>query len=315
MGIYSNCSWFCGWDNGGQVQAESLTRSNELDEIRERVEDKKLAIGNMLMQRKVVEEHAKTKQEHLSTEIKSLLVSGTSLSGANRRLQESTRLISGEKGHLRLRNLQRMLRTRQQYMISQVKFLYPVKTFIGAAQELELDSYPTSSRSGTPGGSPNRDKPHNEGMLTISGLQLSLLPFMQMNFFTDKKQVQRSATALGYVAHVVSLLASYLLVPLRYPVRLGASHSFIIDFAPSMEPTSSDSLSTVEVSTNIKYAEFPLFLDGQDATRAAYGVFLLNKDVEQLLNYLGVNSFGPRQILANLKQLQKMILSSEFLDT
>lgn len=44
-------------------------------------------MGNMLMQAKVVEEHAQTKEDHLATEIKSLLVSGTSLSVARKRLQ------------------------------------------------------------------------------------------------------------------------------------------------------------------------------------------------------------------------------------
>ncbi|GAB4844084.1 hypothetical protein Ancab_014048 [Ancistrocladus abbreviatus] len=296
-----------------QVQAESLSRLNELDEIRQRVEDKKVLIGNMSMQSKVVQEHAKTKEEHLSSEIKSLLVSGSSLSVGRKRLQESTRLLSEERGHVRLRNLHKMLRTRQQYMISQVSFLYPLKTLIGPAQELELDSFASGSRPGTPGGSPDRYKPRSQGIMTISGLQLSMLPFTQMSFFPDKKQVQRSATALGYVAHAVSLIASYLHVPLRYPLRQGGSRSFIKDFSPSADSTSSDSSNTV-VSANVKCLEFPLFLDGQDATRAAYAIFLLNKDIEQLLNYVGVNSLGPRHVLANLKELLKTILTPEFIN-
>jgi len=63
-------------------------------------------------------------------------------------VQESDRLLSGERGHGRLRNLQKVLRARQQYMISQVSFLYPVKTLIGATEELELDFFPGSSRPG-----------------------------------------------------------------------------------------------------------------------------------------------------------------------
>lgn len=74
-----------------------------------------------------------------------------------------------------------------------------------------------------------------------------------------------------------SLIASYLKVPLRYPLRLGDSHSFIIDCAPSIEPTSSDPSSSTELLTSMKHVEFPLFLEGQDITRAAYAVFLLNK--------------------------------------
>lgn len=300
-----------------QVKSESLSRLNELEEMRQRVEDRKSVISTMLRDSKVVGEHVKTKEAHLSSEIKSLLVSGKTLQVARRKLQDSVSVLSGERGHLRLRNLQRLLRTRQQYMTSQISFLYPVKTLIGPAQELELDSFPGGSGPGTPGETPNGNiTPRTQRTLTISGLQLSMLPFAQMSFFTDKKQAQKSATALGYVAHAISLTASYLHVPLRYPLRLGGSHSYIRDFAPLVEePSSSEaSSSTVAASKNLRYLEFPLFTDGQDATRAAYAVFLLNKDVEQLLTYVGVNSLGPRQVLANLKELFKTILSQEFID-
>lgn len=297
-----------------EVQAESLSRRNELDEISQRVEDRKLVMGNMLMQAKVVEEHVKTKEEHLGSEIKSLLVSGTSLSVARKRLQESDRLLSGERGHGRLGSLQKLLRARQHYMISQVSFLYPVKTLIGATEELELDFFPGSSRPETPGEYADEIRQRNPGPLAISGVQLSMLPFTQMSFFTDKKQVQRSTTALGYIAHAISLIASYLHVPLRYPVRLGGSHSYVKDYAPSVEPTSAGSSSAAVISANKKCLEFPLFLDGQDVTRAAYAIFLLNKDIEQLLNYVGAKSLGPRHVLANLKELYRTVLSPEFID-
>lgn len=75
----------------------------------------------------------------------------------------------------------------------------------------------------------------------------------------------------------VLLIASYLQVPLRYPIHFGGSHSFILDNAPSIEATSSDISSDSEVSISGRHAEFPLFLEGQDTTRAAYAVFLLNK--------------------------------------
>lgn len=75
----------------------------------------------------------------------------------------------------------------------------------------------------------------------------------------------------------VSLIASYLKVPLRYPVHLGGSRSHIIDYAPSIEPSPSDMSLNTSQSTKLKHMEFPLYLDGQDTTRAAYAVFLLNK--------------------------------------
>jgi NH3-dependent NAD+ synthetase len=63
-------------------------------------------------------------------------------------LQESNRLLAGEKGYVSLRNLQKRLRMRQQYMISQVSLLYPVKISVGPAQEQELELFPSSNKSG-----------------------------------------------------------------------------------------------------------------------------------------------------------------------
>ncbi|KAK9288241.1 hypothetical protein L1049_016690 [Liquidambar formosana] len=293
-----------------QVKEESLSRLNELDEMRQRLEARKVAMGNMLMRSKVAAEDVKKQEEQLSTEVRSLLVAGTALSVAGKRLREANRLLAGERGYVHRKNLQRMLRMRQRYMISQVSFLYPVKALTGPGHEQELESFPSSSRSGNS----VESKPLNQGTLSISGLQLSMLPFKK-SFFTDKKEVQRSATAMGYVAHVVSLIASYLEMPLRYPLHLGGSRSYISDYAPSTEPTSSDLPSNTLLSINLKPIEFPLFLEGQDTTRAAYAVFLLNKDLEQLLNFIGVKSLGPRHVLANLKELLRTILSPEYIDT
>jgi hypothetical protein len=51
-------------------------------------------------------------------------------------------------------------------------------------------------------------------------------------------------------------------------------------------------------------AEFPLFVDGaSESTRFTYAVFLLNKDLEQLLNAHGLLAVGPRQTLPNLRRL------------
>ncbi|KAH9680582.1 LEA 2 domain-containing protein [Citrus sinensis] len=255
----------------GQVKAESLKRSNELEEMRERLEARRLLMEKMSMRSKVEKEDAKNQEERLSMEVRSLLVAGTALSVARKRLQ----------------------------------------ILVGPKQEQELESFPSGNRSGNSAAS----KPVNPGSLTILGLHLTILPFTKMSLFTDKKEVQRSATALGYIAHVVSHIASYLEVPLRYPLRLGGSHTYINDYAPSIEPTSSDLSSNIALSTNTKPAEFPLFLEGQDATRAAYAVFLLNKDIEQLLNYIGVKSLGPRHVLANLKELLRTIQSPEYIDT
>ncbi|KAL3828397.1 hypothetical protein ACJIZ3_017199 [Penstemon smallii] len=292
-------------------EAKSLSRSNELDQMREKLESRKLVMGNMSMHSKVVKEKMRNQEEQLSAEIRSLLVGGTSLSAASKRIQDSSRTLAGDKGYGHLKNLLKLLRMRQQHLISQVSLLYPVKVVIGKAPEQELESFSSTIKSGVPAGS----KPVDQGTLTISGLHLTVIPFTKLSFFSDKKEVQRSSTALGYVAHAVSLVASYLQVPLRYPLRLGGSRSYICDYAPSVElSTSSLNLDSL-ISTSSKPVEFPLFIEGQDSTRAAYAVFLLNKDLEQLLNFIGVKSLGPRQVLANLKELLRTILSPEYIDT
>ncbi|GFP80691.1 uv radiation resistance-associated gene protein [Phtheirospermum japonicum] len=356
-----------------QIEAESLSRSNELDRMREKLESRKLVMGNMSMHSKVVKEKVRKQEEQLSVEIRSLLAGGSSLSMANKRMLESSRSLSGEKGYGRLKSLQKLLRVRQQYMVSQVSLLYPVKVVIWKTPEQELESFSSSIKSGVPDGS----KPVDQATLTISGLHLTVIPFTKMSFFTDKKEIQRSSTALGYVAHAVSLIASYLQVPLRYPLRLGGSRTYIRDYTPSIEHSASSTTLDSLISTSTKPVEFPLFIEGQDSTRAAYAVFLLNKDdiitplclhcllflevflsfwvaqkgqqkdvksgtfivdeqvikkpplgarrgvwrsqrlmhdLEQLLNFIGVKSLGPRHVLANLKELTRTILSPEYID-
>ncbi|XP_020215898.1 UV radiation resistance-associated gene protein [Cajanus cajan] len=292
-----------------QVNAESLGRLNELEEMRQKLESKKMMMENMSIRSRLAKEDASKQEEQLSVAVQSLLVAGGALSVTSRNLQDSSRLLSEENGYVRLRKLQKMLRKRQQYMTSQISMLHPVKILVGPAQEQELEAYPLGCLAGT-----SADlKPVNQGSLTIHGLHLNVLSFRKMSFFTDKKEIQRSATALGYVAHAVSLIASYLQVPLRYPLRLGASHSYIIDNAPSTELTSSEASSNANTN-NVKHVEFPLYLEGQDTTRAAYAVFLLNKDLEQLLNFIDAKSLGPRHVLANLRELSRTIQSPAFTD-
>uniref|UniRef100_A0A7N1A429 UV radiation resistance-associated gene protein n=2 Tax=Kalanchoe fedtschenkoi TaxID=63787 RepID=A0A7N1A429_KALFE len=294
-----------------QVKAESQNRLNELDEMHEKLKAKKLALINMSTQVNVAAEDARKQEGGLGTELRSLLVAGTALSVARKGLEESNRKLVEEEGYVDLKNLQRKLRLRQWHMVSQVSFLHRVRVIMGPAQEQELESFPSINRLGTS----VECKPPSQGVLTISGLQLNMLPFKQLSFFTDKKEVQRTATALGYVAHAVLLVASYLKVHLRYPIRLGGSRSYITDPAPSVDSYSSDSMSNTASLSNVKAVELPLFLEGQDTTRAAYAVFLLNKDLEQLLNFIGVKSLGPRHVLANLKELYRTITSPEYLDS
>ena len=97
------------------------------------------------------------------------------------------------------------------------------------------------------------------------------------------------AAALGHVAQVVHLLSFYLSVPLPYPVQPLASRS-----------TASDPISIIKDNES---REFPLFVKGAVRYRFEYAVFLLNKDLEILLNRFGLRIMDIRQTLPNLKYL------------
>lgn len=55
--------------------------------MREKLEHRKLLMGKMSMRSKVVKEKVRKQEEQLSGEIRSLLVGGSSLSVANKRMQ------------------------------------------------------------------------------------------------------------------------------------------------------------------------------------------------------------------------------------
>ncbi|KAK1291985.1 hypothetical protein QJS10_CPB17g01626 [Acorus calamus] len=247
-----------------QEREESLRRSNELEEMKEKMEARKLVMGDLLMRSKRASEDTMNQREQLCLATRLLRVAAKTLSAAHDKLEEANKLLSGEMGHVHLKSLRQMLWARQRHMIAQVAALFPVKGSIAQAPEEEgvVKKYSNST----------------------SGLQLTVPPLKRMTIFSDKKEGQRTAAALGYVAHAVLLIASYLDVPLRYPLNLGGSRSYIHDYAPSIEFSSSDLASTSMNGLSSRLTEFPLFLEGQDTTRAAYAIFLLNKDEYNLVS-------------------------------
>ncbi|KAL2865137.1 putative UV radiation resistance protein (UVRAG) [Aspergillus lucknowensis] len=114
---------------------------------------------------------------------------------------------------------------------------------------------------------------------TISGLALP------NSNFTD---VDRDAVAagLGYTAHLVYLLSFYLSIPVPYPITPYLSNSLILD----------------PVSTSLPQRTYPLHPVSVQY-RFEYGVFLLNKDIEFLLNKQGLRVLDIRHTLPNLKYL------------
>ncbi|KAL6905704.1 hypothetical protein ACP4OV_003305 [Aristida adscensionis] len=302
-------------DSALEARRAFLQQDNELAEMRQRLQEQSDRMGGLKVDTKKMSEEVEDRREQLCVKIRTLSVAGKTLAASHSKLEEAGKLLSGENGRGRLRNLDRKLRMRQQHMITQVAQIYPVRPL----DEQSPDQKPSSvsninktknfsgnAESMLPNGSQNRP-------LAILGLQLSKLSVKKTGYFSDKTELQKSATVLGYAAHAVSLIASYLNVPLRYPLRFGGSRSYVLDHAPSVEPSSVTSAgSFVPPSTSMRTMEFPLFYDGQETTRSAYAIFLLNKDIEQLLNYIGAESRGPRHVLANLKQLMTITQSQQY---
>lgn len=100
----------------------------------------------------------------------------------------------------------------------------------------------------------------------------------------DNNQI---AAGLGYTAHLIYLLSFYLRIPLRYPIRPMCSRSIIED--PNNTFQSSKS--------------FPLWPKGQDYSHFKFGVFLLNKNIEQLMDSQSLIITNLQYTLLNCKHL------------
>ncbi|KAA1468408.1 hypothetical protein DENSPDRAFT_863562 [Dentipellis sp. KUC8613] len=103
------------------------------------------------------------------------------------------------------------------------------------------------------------------------------------------------ATALGYAALVVQLLAVYLDKGLVYPITYIGSKSLIRD----------------GISAMVGPRMFPLFSKGVDTYRFEYGVFLLNKDIELLMSDRNLRALDMRHTLPNLKNLLLTLTDGE----
>lgn len=101
------------------------------------------------------------------------------------------------------------------------------------------------------------------------------------------------SSGLGYIAQVVNLLATYLAVPLHYPLHCVGSRSLIQDPISQIKGTK----------------VFPLYSKGVDRFRFDYALFLLNKDIEQLMLSHGMFVMDLAQTLPNLKHLYLTLTS------
>ncbi|BGP02229.1 hypothetical protein RTG_02412 [Rhodotorula toruloides ATCC 204091] len=124
-------------------------------------------------------------------------------------------------------------------------------------------------------------QPQPDLLFSIVGLPLPNSSFPSS--YTD----DLLSSALGYAAQVTQLLAAYLGVPLCYPIQCRGSRSVVFD----------------EISMMKGPRAFPLYGKGVDQYRFDYGVFLLNKNIEQLMYSQHLIVLDLRNTLPNLKSL------------
>ena len=139
-------------------------------------------------------------------------------------------------------------------------------------------------------------------LLRVGELPLDLGPAPSKTYPLRMETMENDAAALGDVAQMCVQLAAILDVRLRYPVCVCPSRSYICDFH-HVKPTRGRGNYGASAKKLTK-VEFPLFLEHPaDRTKYTYGVFLLNKNLEQLLNAHGLRSAGPRHTLQNLRRI------------
>ncbi|GAA5858871.1 hypothetical protein JCM8547_007136 [Rhodosporidiobolus lusitaniae] len=116
------------------------------------------------------------------------------------------------------------------------------------------------------------------------------LPLPNSSYTSPTYSDETLSSALGYAAQLTQTLAAYLGVPLCYPIRCSGSRSTVMD----------------EISMMKGPRAFPLYGKGVDSYRFDYGVFLLNKNIEQnaqLMHSQNLTVLDLRNTLPNLKTL------------
>ena len=118
---------------------------------------------------------------------------------------------------------------------------------------------------------------------------------------------EKVAVGLGYVAHIVYMLSHFYNVTLRYPVKPMGSRASICDeiIHQSNKVEEYVPYTSRHLASLLTYSRSPLYLKGVEKQSFAYGVFLLNKNIEQLAYHRGFN-VNPRYTLDNLRRLMEL---------
>lgn len=126
----------------------------------------------------------------------------------------------------------------------------------------------------------------------------------------DSVSAAALAAALGFVAQVTQLVSLYLEIPLLYPVNPLGSASFISDPISLIKGHAGPVVAASNSAGEDR--RYPLHLHRVARFRFEYAVFLLNKDVQLLLESgFGVRVLDIRHTLPNLKYLLYVATAGE----
>lgn len=193
-------------------------------------------------------------------------------------LSDRRKTLSKEKD--KLFTVQRFIVTRRLALLKGLHSLFPI-------DRVAMPKSPRKSGSRRSGSSTRRSKKAESAEAARKELfSIRALPLPNSSFETfDEETI---AAALALVAQLVLMLSKYLSVALRYRLVYQNSRTTIVD----------------DISRSA-IAEYPLHPRGVDRPRFEYGVFLLNKNIEQLLHSQGLNITTLRNTLPNLLVLLK----------
>ncbi|VDI15397.1 Hypothetical predicted protein [Mytilus galloprovincialis] len=144
-----------------------------------------------------------------------------------------------------------------------------------------------------------REQLRSELTWQMSRLQLAKDDLDKQKNISQKKGCDDTqvAVALGYTAHMVTMMSHILDVPLRYPIVHRSSRSQIMDH--------------IHHKLTDKDNTFPLYSKGKEKFYFNYGVYLLNKDIGQLRFYCGMGTADLRTTLQNIKTLLELRLGTK----
>jgi UV radiation resistance-associated gene protein len=201
--------------------------------------------------------------------------------------QRQLRLLSRRKDEI-LASIQLRRDAIESGRTSQSKKQGIVRSLQIALHETQIESRKTLDRSSA---QVRRVCEDLEMIYPLEPVKNRLLHFSIRNLYLpnsvfDDTNRDEIAAALGFTSMLIHMISLYLLTPLPYPISPNASISTIED----------------PISVAITQRTFPLYPTNV-SYKFEYGVFLLNKDIEFLMNKNGLRILDIRHTLPNLKYL------------